>query len=289
MVITIILTCGIIVNCITKLIFKGAKNIGILKRKVEQIDKSDFIFDKEYYRDILKDSSPLLLSYLDNFEIKENDIIAEILYMKEKGIILIDDEKIVVNPDINSKLLISYEKHIIKKIVDGKLEAKNLEEFLTELCRLVAKEAEYRGLLEDVKKINSNKLHVMLVIIGYILVIITYILLTKVFLIFDEMIVSFIFVPIICLYLPINLLLIWGYKQGKETSQYKRSSRGIELNNKIDGLKKYLSDFSMLSERESKDIVLWEEYLIYSVLFGQNKKIVEEYNKYIERDNFFIS
>ena len=38
----------------------------------------------------------------------------------------------------------------------------------------------------------------------------------------------------------------------------------------------------LVAEREAKEIELWDDYLIYSVMFGQNKKIIEEYEKYIE-------
>lgn len=76
-------------------------------------------------------------------------------------------------------------------------------------------------------------------------------------------------------------LLKQGYKQGKGQI-YKRTNKGIKLNQKIEGLKKYLKDYSFLSERESKELELWDEYLIYSVMFGQNKKIIEEYEKYFE-------
>ena len=63
---------------------------------------------------------------------------------------------------------------------------------------------------------------------------------------------------------------------------YKRTQKGKELNQKLEGLKHYLKDYSLLSEREAKEIELWEDYLIYSVMFGQNKKVIEEYEKYIE-------
>ncbi len=61
-----------------------------------------------------------------------------------------------------------------------------------------------------------------------------------------------------------------------------RSSKGKEINEKLEGLKSFFQDYSMLSEREAKEVELWEDYLIYSVMFGHNKKIVEEYEKYID-------
>ena len=44
-------------------------------------------------------------------------------------------------------------------------------------------------------------------------------------------------------------------------------------------LKKYLEDYSMLSEQESNAIVIWEKYLIYAIALGINKKIIKKYAK----------
>ena len=63
---------------------------------------------------------------------------------------------------------------------------------------------------------------------------------------------------------------------------YKRNKEGKNLNKKIEQLKNFFNQYSMLSEREAKEVELWEDYLIYSVMFGHNKKIVEEYEKYID-------
>lgn len=41
--------------------------------------------------------------------------------------------------------------------------------------------------------------------------------------------------------------------------------------------KKYLEDYSMLSEQESNAIVIWEKYLIYAIALGINKKIIKKY------------
>lgn len=43
--------------------------------------------------------------------------------------------------------------------------------------------------------------------------------------------------------------------------------------------KKYLEDYSMLSEQESSAIVIWEKYLIYAIALGINKKIIKKYAK----------
>ena len=42
-------------------------------------------------------------------------------------------------------------------------------------------------------------------------------------------------------------------------------------------LKKYLNDFTVIGERENKEIALWNEYLIYAIAMGVNKKNIMEY------------
>lgn len=61
---------------------------------------------------------------------------------------------------------------------------------------------------------------------------------------------------------------------------YNRSKLAEELNKKLEGLKNYINEYSLLKDKTSEDITLWEDYLIYSVIFNQNNDIIEEYKKY---------
>ena len=47
-------------------------------------------------------------------------------------------------------------------------------------------------------------------------------------------------------------------------------------------LKNYLKDYTLLDKQEKDGIVVWEEYLVYSVLFNQNKKMIEKYKSIVE-------
>lgn len=71
-----------------------------------------------------------------------------------------------------------------------------------------------------------------------------------------------------------------SYYQNKNNS-YKRTVKGEEINYKIEGLKNYLKDFSLLSNKEQQELVSWEEYLIYSVIFNMNDKIINDLTKLI--------
>ena len=57
---------------------------------------------------------------------------------------------------------------------------------------------------------------------------------------------------------------------------YVRGKEGNAINEKLEGLKNYIKDYSNLEEKNKEDITLWEDYLIYSIIFGINTQIVEE-------------
>ena len=67
-----------------------------------------------------------------------------------------------------------------------------------------------------------------------------------------------------------------------ESEPYRRTNKAKELNKKLEGLKNYLKNYSMLDEIEAEAISLWEDYIIYSVIFKQNKNILSDYKKYYE-------
>ena len=51
-----------------------------------------------------------------------------------------------------------------------------------------------------------------------------------------------------------------------------------------EALKNYLKDYGSLEQKGHEELALWDEYLIYSVMFGQNKEIVKEIKeKYFEK------
>ena len=57
-----------------------------LRIRRKQLTKVDFERDKEYYREILNEYSPLVLGYVDDFKINKAKFFSEILYMKYKNI-----------------------------------------------------------------------------------------------------------------------------------------------------------------------------------------------------------
>ena len=271
--------------------------IGLSERKIKQFDKSDFKLDEKYYREILQNYSPLILGYIDDFKMDKNKIISEILYLEMKNLISIEDGKI--NKVINEKEvnISKIERMFIDFICCNKsgFSDKIYEEFFEALKEQVIFEAEYLSL---VFKKENNVREKKKSINNFLKIIINHPWLT-IFLPIFICGIGAVFFPILQKVLavllavivigPIILAGIWvvislmkiGYKRGKGII-YKRTKKGQEINQKLEGLKNYLKDYSMLDERESKELELWDEYLIYSVMFGHNQKIIEEYEKYIE-------
>lgn len=61
---------------------------------------------------------------------------------------------------------------------------------------------------------------------------------------------------------------------------YERTKEGKILVEQIAGIKNYIHDFSLLSEKDKEGIALWEDFLIYAVVLEENEKIIEDIYRY---------
>lgn len=52
---------------------------------------------------------------------------------------------------------------------------------------------------------------------------------------------------------------------------------GIKLTSEMFGFKKYLEDFTIINEREAKEVELWGDYIIYAQLFGIADKVAKQF------------
>lgn len=62
----------------------------------------------------------------------------------------------------------------------------------------------------------------------------------------------------------------------KEYSQYNLSDKGQKLGDMTFGFKNYLKDFSIIEEREAKEVMLWQEYLIWAAYLGIAEEVYEQ-------------
>lgn len=88
--------------------------------------------------------------------------------------------------------------------------------------------------------------------------------------IFDAFIVGFVGIFVVfSLYIIIEQFIYIN-------KNYRRTIKGKALLNKAYALKNYLKDYSMIKDRTEKELVLWEYYLVYSIVLGANVKIENE-------------
>lgn len=252
--------------------------IKIMRKKEykNQLSKIDFKNKGEYYRDILKGYSPFLLSYIDNFIFEEKrDIIATLLNLQLKQVIKIENNTIIkLDKDAN---LEESEQYILNAVSDGKIKLVNT----LELERKIEKDACNKGLIQikesskdiDKKTLKNNcaKLFAISVII--------YILLSIIMTSINNEILNTIFVFLAIIFCnPIFYIVLYIIKYYSSKPKIRRTTKGEEINIKLEGLKNYIQEYSNLKEKNTDDILLWEEYLIYSVIFNLNDNVINEMN-----------
>ena len=54
------------------------------------------------------------------------------------------------------------------------------------------------------------------------------------------------------------------------------TQKGMDFKEELEGLKRYMEDFSMLDKREVPELVIWEKYLIYATVFGIADKVLKQ-------------
>lgn len=70
----------------------------------------------------------------------------------------------------------------------------------------------------------------------------------------------------------------WAAPRGR-TSSYGAdiNEQGFLQGQNVFGFKKYLKDFTLVNEREAKEVHLWDDYLIFAALFGCADAVVKQF------------
>lgn len=273
-------------NLFVIFIYLGIK-LGIRKFKKEKLSEIDFKKYKDYYREILKGYSPSELSYIDDFEINyPKDIVATLLSLKLKKRIELTENIEKTNTIENE--LSSNENYILEHIYDGKL--KEVDQLV---YKIKIEEDAIKSDLIKPSKIEWKKIAKSL--IGFILIM-TILIMTISFLfqntffgpnpenieIFKVLILMFLMFFTFLFPLFTSIYLI-AYLIKIGVNSFIRTKKGKEINEKLEGLKNYIQEYSMIKDKNSENIEIWEDYLIYSIIFNQNSKVIQEISdKYIQ-------
>lgn len=241
-----------------------------------------------YFRDVLKEVSPAAINFINTYEFNDQyNIIAILLNLKLKNKIQIQNKKITIL-DENLDDLIQSEIVVMDMIKTADF---NSLDKLHKFNDVIIKETYDKGYIIN-RRLNYTKLIKRILLsfliaffIPFVLIIITVIFsnsnLLNSFLEDDLIIIIIIFIIgfIFMLISSIKLFgIVYSFVYIKKGRQFKfvRTKEGELLNQKINGLKRFLNDVSNLNEKEIIHVKQWDEYLIYSVIFGQNKNIVSE-------------
>ena len=256
--------------------------IAYKKYNKERLDKIDFK-NNSYYRDIISKYSPAVLSYIDDFKLEEKDIVATLMSLELKQKLTIKDGIKIIND--SEENLDENEKNIFKKLKNNTLKNINMLEFEEK----VIKDCLDYNLLEENKDIKKKIIKkIIFSVCIYILIVVGFFNFPTFYNNIPNKNIAILFLPVmfilffIMIILPFSTIVyIKSYYRMNKQNPYIRNKQARNINKKLEGLRNYMKDFSQLSESQYNEIVLWEDYLIYSVILGQNSKIVKEIMKKI--------
>ena len=236
--------------------------------------------DFQYYRDIIEEYSPAMLSLiLDGLEF-DKDLGASVIYLINKGYLKLQDKnkiirtdkdysklpedlKIICDSDVNHLLAC---KRIKAKNVDEEIQSHQSGKTRLKWLNTIEKQAVEKGLANE-KEDKSWKTILILFIIGII---------ESLFAMYIESYGLLFFSGLVTFLLII--LRFWAFDENK----FVKTQKGYELYTKIVGLKNYIKDYSNLSESKLKEISIWEDYLIYAIIFNDTSKLNKEAKYFYE-------
>lgn len=229
------------------------------KKIINEYEKKYNVEVYEYYREILKNESPAILSYCYNKKINvEDEVVATLLNLKRKNIIEINDNVLTIVGDINS--LNNHEKYI-----------------LNNFKRIDKKEFKYQ-LLKDlmtqryVRKRDKKDVDIVSIMEIFMIWMIFYILMT--ILIFMNS-TSLGILEFIAYFLTFAGIPIYKFIQSK-INPVTRTIKALELGGKLSGLKKYIQDYSNIKNTGIENINLFDEYVIYAIIFDIKGKLNDD-------------
>ena len=236
-------------------------------------------FDKnyEYFRELIKQYNPNVLAYLFSSIKYPNAMMIGLIQLERKHKIKFA-EKIIINEELMS--VTRSEEYLLKCIKNNNLTVEANEEYL----EILKNECCYHRLGYKVPAtyIFNGTLKSAIIFAIYVIIIILAF--------YDPHPTTERFIPIFLGMEGLTVYVIYNFffaVYNAKTSQHSfvKTDEGEEIVYKLEGLKRFLNDFSNLDEKDKKYIALWDDYLLYSMMFNQNKKIYYELLKYFKNLN----
>lgn len=257
------------------------------------LSKIDFINEKNICREILQKYSAMSLAYLDNF--KEDTFkysVITLLMLERKGKINIKETGIeIVNT--TTRGLKESEKYVFSRIKNGLFVLDNPKEFkafakseglkdkLLEKSPRIGKRIRSSSTKDLIKYGVKKAIRTLVkVLIAVAIISVFLYLIGKIDKGPYQSIFSVLFgmIPVfVAIFLLVNYI---SYENNLNKLAF-RTELGDQINTKLEGLKNYIKGYSLLSEKDKEQLILWDEFLIYSVMFNQNKKVLYDVSRFI--------
>ena len=82
---------------------------------------------------------------------------------------------------------------------------------------------------------------------------------------------------VISMWLLIIPAIVAAVYSFKIASRYNTlTQKGVNRKEELQGLKKYMEEFSMIDDKTVPELVLWEKYLVYATVFGIADKVLKQ-------------
>ena len=249
------------------------KTIANKSVKYEKLSKEDFMKNNHLYRDILSNISPAVLTYIDTMDFNYEAILTSILlFLKSKDFITFENSKIVKTEKLHTSNLGNIENYVLNNISDGKLSITK-----EEINKHIINEACEKKLVKKNNNAESKLVKIILLSIGILIFLLIFSFINMIII---PNFLGFLGIFGVATY-PIALITFLStYIPKYVKNPTFRTKEGKELNIKLEGLKRYINEYSLLNDKTDSSIEIWADFLIYSVIFKQNNKISQEYSKY---------
>ncbi len=249
------------------------------KHYLDKLDITDFNTDG-YYRDIIKEYSPAVLSYIEDFKLSDKDVIATLMALEIKGKIKIGNTIEVVNT--NFDLLESNEQYVLEELIKGQLKNIDYNQFQNKVIEDCLKDGLLINGATAKKKKKTLMFKLLAAFLVYVLIFVLVLIKFNGKTIDSILLLSYIMIsmPLIVFCIIATPITIYMYHKTYSAlnaiNPYIRSKKAKIINTNLKGLKNFIRDFSKMDNSEHREIILWKEYLIYSVIFNSNEKVVNE-------------
>lgn len=254
---------------LTLLIYGGIAAVYFLSKLKR---KNDMIYNDTYVRDLPEYFPPAIASYLLDLSLETTDYTATIAYLMSKGYIELEGEEVILRNDSILKLS-QHERYALQSVL------KNVKFNYEDFNKYVIADAEKMGYIKK----GARSTHFFRNFFCDLAICATCMMVSETIKItFIKTILEIIgFVTGIGMFVIIAYTIFLLSKYTNES--YHRTELGEAEAKKWTGVKNYLKEYTMLSERDLKDTALFDDYIPYAISLNEAKNI----EKYIENNEAY--